>query len=219
VLASYETLLHGARRLTVPAPSARLAERAVEQFSAAGAVSPARPARFQATHWAALATAAAVVLVVVGLAGRQLRRSGQTDDAVAQPASGSNGGNAATPANRRAVAALNPGGRPRRQPAKPTELVGAQQPSVAAVAPVGGQPEHASPDLADYRTTISLWAQQWPVAVDKIDAFEQYAPGIRPIRASFSAALDALRRTLPGSSEANSAVPQARGEMGEMSVA
>jgi hypothetical protein len=49
-----------------------------------------------------------------------------------------------------------------------------------------------------YRVAIADMASTLPGAVEKLDEVERYAPGIRPIRVSFSMLIDALWRTIPG---------------------
>lgn len=76
-------------------------------------------------------------------------------------------------------------------------------------------PEPVNSDLLsaarfqEYRDAIHLFAERLPGAVEQLDSVETYAPGIRPIRASFSVTIDTLRRTIPGASDPRPGIPQA----------
>ncbi|MGV3605445.1 MAG: anti-sigma factor family protein [Planctomycetaceae bacterium] len=49
----------------------------------------------------------------------------------------------------------------------------------------------------EYSTAIASLPKDIPDAVSKLEEVEEYAPGFRPIRASFSTAIDTLKRTWP----------------------
>jgi hypothetical protein len=47
-------------------------------------------------------------------------------------------------------------------------------------------------------TTLGNFTAHLPEAVEQLDQVERYAPGIRPIRVSFTMMFDALRRVITG---------------------
>lgn len=49
----------------------------------------------------------------------------------------------------------------------------------------------------EYSSAIASLPKDIPDAVSKLEEVEEYAPGFRPIRASFSTAIDTLKRTWP----------------------
>ena len=91
---------------------------------------------------------------------------------------------------------------------KPTRSVDKEVGKELATA--NNQPQHSptlSPGirqpLGTYSMTVGNFAARFPEAVDQLGEVERYAPGIRPIRISFSLILDALRRAIPGFGEAD----------------
>lgn len=77
------------------------------------------------------------------------------------------------------------------QPAQPTAEATASSPS-------------GLPSATAYEDQIRSWVHTLPDAVERIDdvnylQVEEYAPGLRSLRTSFSLALETLRRSLPGS--------------------
>ena len=62
----------------------------------------------------------------------------------------------------------------------------------------------------EYRAILHTFLEDLPSATDRIPAVDHLAGGLKPIASSFSAALDALRRTIPGArANPNSDKPQA----------
>lgn len=51
----------------------------------------------------------------------------------------------------------------------------------------------------EYQMAISNWSKELPEAVSKLEEVQEFTPGLRPIKASFSTAIDTLLRTFPGS--------------------
>jgi hypothetical protein len=60
------------------------------------------------------------------------------------------------------------------------------------------RPQSGVLSLGGYRNAIADVASTLPDAVERLDQVERYAPGIRPIRISFTMLLEALWRTIPG---------------------
>jgi hypothetical protein len=87
---------------------------------------------------------------------------------------------------------------------------GNPSPDATLASALPGTSQQLSPErFLEYRELFHLWALQLPDAVEQLESVEQYAPGIRPVRASFVVAIDTLYRTIPGSREPHSGVPQA----------
>ena len=84
-------------------------------------------------------------------------------------------------------------------PATTKNQSGAERASQRGTLSLFGQPPGA------YRVAIADMASTLPDAVEKLDEVERYAPGIRPIRVSFSMLIDALWRTIPGMTSDESA--------------
>src|SRR5205085_2555253 len=58
-----------------------------------------------------------------------------------------------------------------------------------------------APRIHDHLDSIDNLAATLPQTVERFDEVERLAPGIRPLRASFSLIWDTLRRTIAGTSE------------------
>lgn len=68
----------------------------------------------------------------------------------------------------------------------------------SAVNSQGTEPSSTSETTSwEYSTAIASLPKDIPDAVSKLEEVEEYAPGFRPIRASFSTAIDTLKRTWP----------------------
>lgn len=139
--------------------------------------------------FAAVVATAAVALIAVSLAWNQRRdENAETEIAVIQPA--------------------RPGKLRHNGP-----LLSAHNPGQIAKAlpqTVNRDEDVLSPArVREYREALHLFALHLPDAVGQLEAVEFYAPGIRPVRASFSVALDALYRTIPGNRDHRPGTPQA----------
>ncbi|MEX2174274.1 MAG: hypothetical protein WD872_07920 [Pirellulaceae bacterium] len=66
-----------------------------------------------------------------------------------------------------------------------------------------------APPAGGYRVAIADMAANLPEAVENLDRVEHYAPGIRPIRVSFTMLLEALWRAIPGLGPDERSDPQA----------
>jgi len=106
-----------------------------------------------------------------------------------------------TPQNKRLpsgplLSTVNPGRRMAKQAAAPVAVIAHE--------------ELLSPTrVREYREALHLLALQLPEAVGQFESVEYYAPGIRPVRASFSVAIDALYRAIPGNRDHRVGIPQA----------
>jgi hypothetical protein len=163
--------------------------------------------------WGAICAIAAAVLLMVSL--MVWRPAGE--QRLARPAGGNAGGQF------RGGLAI---GFPRPAPPSPNATTQTQQPVIAAVpaqpaiSPLPTPAAPSSPDqlaqaaptpdaISDYRFSFEQFTNQLPIAVPPLETVDQYAPGFRPLRESFEAAFDALRRTIPGAHDSPSAPPQA----------
>ena len=194
VLQAHDALLAGLDLIEPPAPASRFAERVVAAANEQTfQVSPARIAPWNFARIAALIGIAAAALLAVTLFVNSRGR-----DAMAQRERAADAKD--RPAKHRAngvlLSATN-AGRVKRAAATvvPPELHGGQSLSAAR--------------FEEYREAIHLFAERLPGAVEQLDSVEMYAPGIRPIRASFSVAIDTLRRTIPGGGDPRPGIPQA----------
>lgn len=79
-------------------------------------------------------------------------------------------------------------GAPLVQPADPDAAAMATAPQLQTT-PIGWE----------YQMAISNWSKELPDAVSKLEEVQEFTPGLRPIKASFSTAIDTLLRTFPGS--------------------
>ena len=202
IIAAYGSLLRGTNQLPRPVVGPKFALQVVKQataepviLAAGGGSSP------RARHWAPLAAAAALVLLAVGLGtwanlnkartggGGEIVDSRELRPGKAGPARGVVGIVVPGPVGKTPEAAPGRAG----QPPFSTPL----QPEMAAY-PVPAARSGAEEEFYGYRISIHSLAMQLPGAVGQFNAVEEYAPGIRPIRESFSTALETLRRTFPG---------------------
>ena len=194
VLHHHEALFAGLDLFEPPAMSSQFAERVLAAASErALQVSPARIAPWQLARVAALVGIAAAALLAVTLfvnsRGRDVmeqreQTAAAKDRAVQHRANGA------------LLGAAN-AGRVKRSAT-----------SVVPPEPAGSELLSAA-RFEEYREAIHLFAERLPGAVEQLDSVETYAPGIRPIRASFSVAIDTLRRTIPGASDSRPGIPQA----------
>jgi len=194
LLAGYATMLAGVRQATAARAKvgSRFAAQVVTRMATEQPVAPActaTPARWRV--WGVLTTVAALVVLAVGVGTWSSLRSSHAD----------NGG----------LVADAEASRPRAGVVGVAAL-GPVEPAVQRVAPppgevvspvwplplLGGADATAQDGFDSYRITIQTLAMQLPDAVIRIDAVEQYAPGIRPIRESFTTAFETLWKTIPG---------------------
>lgn len=82
---------------------------------------------------------------------------------------------------------------------QPSAVAAASTPASATPTSPAG-PEGSPIAIAkswDYPIAISAWPKDFPEAVSKLEEVEEYAPGFRPIKASFTTAIDTLMQTWP----------------------
>jgi hypothetical protein len=154
----------------------------------------------------ALAALAAALLVAVAL-NFQFRESG---NAARSPAVAQRQPTGVQPHKRRRAAGPLLGA-VRSQPASSLSKSHSQQLMPAE--------SSAAVPYGDYRAALHGLAMRLPAAVEQLETVEAYAPGIRPVRASFNVAIDTLRRTLPGNSDGHPGIPQAGLSLGSADAA
>ena len=173
LLAGHEALLMGLshwKQRRLSRPAGDFSRRVVAEVVAAEAVHPSRQAWLVAASL--VATAAAVLLAVSIAAWNSLGDASVADSPPVVPEA-PDGSLAA------------------HEAAAPTTRGARARPGALSLfaGPAGG-----------YRAAIADVASTLPEAVERLDQVERYAPGIRPIRISFTMLLEALWRTLPGMS-------------------
>lgn len=178
LLAGHEALLMGVshwKRHRAPRPAGDFSRRVVADVVAADLVAAevVRPSRQAWLVAACLVATAAAVLLAVSIAAWNSLGDGRVAESAPAVAKAPDGSLAAGEAARSRAGGAG---------ARPAAL------SLFA-APPGG-----------YRAAIADVASTLPDAVERLDQVERYAPGIRPIRISFTMLLEALWRTLPGRS-------------------
>ena len=210
MLQSYVSMLAGFQRLKTPAVSPHFATSVVQATLASGPVPSSgapfsftedglepefanaslarpynpslatqRPARFfQRAAWGAIASCAAALLLFVALR--------LANNSSPKPTGPQGNGNAIA-ITQPGAAALPPGSTLAKAPLP--------EPNFA-----DGSLTHVSYGSYDeYRSALTSFSEQFPQAVEhlELEDVDTLAPGIRPIRASFSTAIDTLRRTIP----------------------
>lgn len=204
LLVGQRVLLAGLKRGKLPAASANFAQQVVSKSrqDAVEAVVLDAPRSSRRVAWfvaAGLLTAAAVALIAVSVAawnapnGRDAgnanlvkntaenpKKSKKIQPLVAQ----------ANPSERSGPRAGNSIARGDKRPFQPSAL--------SLLRPQGG-----------YGVAIAEAASSLPDAVEQLDEVERYAPGIRPIRVSFTMILQAFWRAIPGNGASETADPAA----------
>lgn len=191
VLHAQARLLSGLELFEPPPLSVNFTDQVLAEWAHSGESSPTTPARrWNRLALAGWATVAAILLVVVSLAFQAGPDLGVTQSD--RPAAPNNAQNPL--AGTQAMASGHSSTLPHKDAVRrlPTSLDN----------PGGVR-------YREYREAIHGLAMRLPDAVEQLETVEAYAPGIRPVRASFSVAIDALRRTLPGSSDDRPGIPQA----------
>lgn len=202
-LAACDALFLG---LSLPAASALPAGFA--QGVVAKAAPAARSVVFPSyAAWGVVCAIAAAVLLAVSLV--VWRPAGE--QRLARPAGGNAGGQL-----RGGLAIGFPRPAPVPPPAPAKAPAPAQAPALVAspaqpaAAPTLAAEDSPAPEaLGDYRFSLEQFTNQLPLAVPPLETVDQYAPGFRPLRESFEAAFDALRRTIPGAHDSPTVPPQA----------
>ncbi len=209
LLAGQRVLLAGLKRGKIPAASANFAQRVVansvlesrQDVALAVVLDAPKPSRRAAWFVAAgLLTAAAAGLLAVSVAAWNSR--------------GGNGNGSPDVVNNSAET-------PEKKVTRPQPLVAQTNPSAKA-----GQEERRGPRAdgrrpqpgsiallmrpqGGYGVAIAEAASTLPEAVERIEEVERYAPGIRPIRVSFTMLLQAFWRAIPGNGSSEAADPAA----------
>lgn len=214
LLAGQRVLLAGLKRGKLPSASANFAQQVVSKSrqEAALAVVLDGPKSSRRAAWfvsAALLAAAAAALVAVSVAAWNSR--------------GGNG-NGSPNVVKNSVETPDKAETPEKNVVKPQPLVAKAAPSerrgpratgrqsqpgsiVSLITPQGG-----------YGVAIAEAASTLPEAVERIEEVERYAPGIRPIRVSFTMLLQAFWRAIPGSGASDAADPAAMQQYGVRAV-
>ena len=195
-----------------PAPPAHdFSARVVANVQPADAPSPvSRPARGR--HWLitrglALTAGAAVML----LGARLIFFRGENQPAnLASPSPRPNVVEP-NPAPPTTLAIRSPGAPPRNGPAptSPVNDPSAAPPSLPPGAIASAFPFRlpAEKDYREYGQAMGEFAAHLPQTVEKLEEMDRVTPGIRPIRSSFSIAIEALLRTIPSGKEPPPAKP------------
>jgi hypothetical protein len=203
LLAGQQALLAGLRqwklnREASPRAAGHFAHRVVAQMKAEPAlavvVDRPRPSRRGWLVAAGLIATAAAVLLTVTITALNSGDGTDVGGAVVldPDRSPKNSSPTVTPRQpNRSIAADSPAPRTSHRPFQPGAL------SLFA-GPSGG-----------YRAAIADVASNLPEAVERLDEVERYAPGIRPIRVSFTMLLEALWRAIPGLSSDSRSDPGA----------
>jgi hypothetical protein len=177
LLRDYEALAEGAGSLSAPCLEDGFSHRAVAAaLDQVQTHSPASP--LQGNWWtlAGLAAVAAALLLAVVLSWPEPDDRGIAGPTPQPSAPGDDGGSPPVPDRKR------PSHSPDSQPL-PIERL--------AMFPRGDYGRHSTVALGNL-------AARFPEAALQLDEMERYAPGIRPIKASFTLLLDALWHTIPG---------------------
>lgn len=197
-LATYQCMLLGVRQLPRPSLDSGFAARVVGEAQLPEVKVAARGGTSSRVRWLApLATVAALLLVAVAVGVWSGNGRGSADATV------SAGGSPHNQATRGVVGVALPG--PVGKAPSADEAVATHVPA-PTVAPVAPAPPYSAPlpyPVYDYRTAIESLTGQWPGTVGQFE----YAPGVRPIRESFSTAFETLLRTLPGRADGREPQP------------
>lgn len=230
MLSTYEYMLRATSRLPKVQPSAQFASRVVTQAQGGGLVDVAPTTRGSRRNWyVALAAIAALLLLAVGVGTFANRNRPDGEIAIAQPNDDrqpqivglGTPGRVIKAGDTQVASAELPGGSSVDGPEALQPVVAPPEVEVASTFPIptvtATNPE---PGYFEYRWAFHSFASQLPEAVGRIESVEQYAPSIRPIRETFSAAFGTLLKTIPGRSDQNEmARPQARMGSGLIDVA
>jgi hypothetical protein len=215
-LAAYDGLLRATQQLSRPVLSSGFAARVVAQVRSEPVELARTSETSQRQNWLAPVVAiAALLLLAVGVGTwANWNRVQRGDVATTQP----DGGAGEKPATVDGVVGIAVPGRVAKSKSAPAAKTGQPGNELVLEKPQTVQPQivdyplppvsPASGDAYyDYRSAIESLAMQLPGAVEHFDSMEMYAPGIRPIRESFSTAFETLWRTFPGRADARSGGP------------
>jgi hypothetical protein len=186
LLSLQAALLAGLSRRNVPPVSREFAQRVVAAVCrpAPAVVASTRPARAWLAIGAVMASAAVMLLAV------SLVRMARRGDAVAiggvEPA-GKVVGN--RPRQRSRLAMAQPGVARQKSDSQSSEAMTGADLLLAAPRLPGR--------LREYRGAFDELVVSWPTAAARLDEVEQVAPGIRPLRASFSIIWETLSLSIP----------------------